>query len=95
MTADAGFEPSPERYPMPVVLAGDAYLAIGDADSDGRSECVLSPSGCGSRLLLQRDDGTFAPAPVVDAAGGPLIFADMDRDGRDDLVGLVRTRSAS
>ena len=89
----AGYGPLLYRQPLPADLTGRAYLAIGDADSDGRNDIVASPHsrqkiGFGARLLRQRDDGSFAPAPVIDLGSGPLVFADVDRDGRQDLVGL-------
>jgi hypothetical protein len=89
----AGYGPSADRYPLPADMSALVHVAIGDADSDGRNDIVVSPQsleaiGFGARLLRQREDSSFAPAPVIDVRRGPLVFADMDRDGREDLVGL-------
>ncbi|HVM02564.1 MAG TPA: VCBS repeat-containing protein, partial [Acidimicrobiales bacterium] len=82
----------PPRFPTAV--------AVGDLDADGRVDVVVTSamgrldncSGPGqgtSMVFLGNGDGTFAPlAPVP--VGGPcpssLVVADLDADGRQDVV---------
>ena len=71
------------------------YVAVGDFNGDGKLDLAVSsnPDSCGSPLfgctvsvLLGNGDGTFqAPASVI-AASGSLASADVDGDGKLDLV---------
>lgn len=86
-----GFEKSGSRYPLPDGANYALHLVIGDANNDRRNDLVISPQwdepGGAVKLLLQGDDGRFGAAAIVDeVAGGPVRFADMNMDGRQDLV---------
>ena len=86
--ADGSFTAS-ERTAVP-----GADLAVGDLNGDGRDDVALtlarnSPS---SSVVVwhQRQDGTLAPAlfhPVLDIPK-PLALADVNGDGRTDVVTL-------
>ncbi len=72
-------------------LADAALEAVADVDGDGRADLVLSHAET-SRLsvLVNRGDGTFAPASGSPLDGGLPAYdvevADADGDGRVDLV---------
>jgi len=67
-------------------------LAMGDLDGDGLDDVVFADSQAGRlRIFLQRPDGTFAEAdekqePAIDAIGQCIRLADLDGDGRLDVV---------
>lgn len=62
-------------------------MAEGDMNGDGRIDLVVA-DGCNVSLLLQRADGSLEPGlrTVVPGASGDLRVADVDGDGRDDIV---------
>ena len=68
-------------------------LAIGDVTGDGRDdivETVLAPAPAGIFVLPQRADHTLGPAAVYDTFQfpGPVEIADVNGDGRSDVVTL-------
>ena len=73
-------------------IYGHNGVAVGDADGDGLEDVyVCQPAGLPNRLFRNKGDGTFED--VTDAAGvGVLensacaLFADVDNDGRQDLI---------
>jgi tetratricopeptide (TPR) repeat protein len=73
-------------------IYGHNGLAVGDIDGDGLDDIyVCQPAGLPNRLFRNRGDGTFED--VTDVAGvGVLensacaLFADIDNDGRQDLI---------
>jgi len=75
-------------------------LAMGDLDGDGLDDVVFPDSDQGRlRIFLQRADGTFAEAeeaqePKLGSIGQCVRLADVDRDGRLDIV-LARTYSGA
>jgi hypothetical protein len=82
---------------------GGSYMyavAMGDLDGDGLDDVVFADSDQGRlRIFLQRADGTFAEAeeaqePKLGSIGQCIRLADVDRDGRLDLV-LAKTYSGS
>jgi hypothetical protein len=71
---------------------GSKALAAGDADGDGRDDdLVVSTYGGGVqrvRIFHGTDDGDLLEGPIVEPDGGATSvgLADVDGDGRDDLV---------
>jgi len=67
-------------------------LAMGDLDGDGLDDVVFADSDVGRlRIFLQRPDGSFAEAeenqePVLKSIGQCIRLADLDGDGRLDIV---------
>jgi hypothetical protein len=75
------------RPPVPSSSAFD--LLIDDLDGDGDRDLALAPFGAGEILAHPgRGDGTFGPPVVLGRAPGIgwLQSADLDADGRPDLV---------
>jgi Flp pilus assembly protein TadD len=75
---------------------GHHGVSAGDADGDGLDDLyVAQPAGLPSRLFRNNGDGTFEDA--TEAAGlltlddtSQSLFADVDNDGDQDLVLVVR-----
>jgi tetratricopeptide (TPR) repeat protein len=73
-------------------IYGHNGVSLGDIDGDGLDDLyVCQPAGLPNRLYRNRGDGTFDD--ITEASGVGLldntacaIFADFDRDGRQDLV---------
>ena len=100
-TGTATATPSPTRVPshivgfetpvvVPVGLAPVA-LAVGDVDGDGRPDLVSANRDAGTvSVLLRRSGRSFVPASGSPIAVGllpqALAIADLDGDGRADLV---------
>ena len=61
----------------------------GDFNGDGRSDVVVNDYA-GTQVLVSRGDGTFRlagqPAPAAAVFNGDLAVADLNGDGRDDLI---------
>jgi tetratricopeptide (TPR) repeat protein/peroxiredoxin len=79
-----------------VDIYGHNGVSVGDIDGNGLDDLyVCQPAGLPNRLYRNRGDGTFED--ITEASGvGVLentacaIFADIDNDGRQDLI-VVRT----
>ena len=77
-------------------IYGHNGVSVGDIDDDGFDDLyVCQPAGLPNRLYRNRGDGTFED--ITEASGvGVLentacaLFADIDNDGRQDLI-VVRT----
>jgi hypothetical protein len=75
-------------------------LAMGDVDGDGLDDVVFADNDRKRvRVLLQQADGTFAEIPeseepVLSSPGQTVRLADVDRDGRLDVV-LAKTITAA
>lgn len=67
-------------------------LAIGDLNGDGRNDVVAGGSNCGAQILLQAADGALVPDAVLPQEVGRLRIADLDADGRLDLMGIVTSQ---
>ena len=73
-------------------IYGHNGVSIGDADGDALDDLyICQPAGLPNRLFRNRGDGTFED--ITDSAGvGVLensacaLFADVDNDGRQDLI---------
>lgn len=73
-------------------IYGHNGVAVGDVDGDGLDDVYLcQPAGLPNRLFRNRGDGTFeditepAGVGVLDYSACAL-FADIDNDGRQDLI---------
>lgn len=73
-------------------IYGNYGVAFGDIDNDGWDDLyVCQPAGLPNRLYRNRGDGTFedvterAGVDVLDSCPSAL-FADIDNDGRQDLI---------
>ncbi len=73
-------------------IYGHNGVSVGDVDGDGLDDIyICQPAGLPNRLFLNRGDGTFED--ITDSSGvGVLentacaLFADIDNDGRQDLI---------
>ena len=66
-----------------------AVVRIGDLDGDGKADLAVANFGAGNiSVLLNRGNGTFAPAVNYAAGTQPssVAIGDVDGDGRADLV---------
>lgn len=76
-------------------------IGVGDLDDDGVLDLAVSAAATGDMTVLRGvGDGTFDVSAVVTLGLpffglgidiGPIIFADLDLDGRDDLAGYLST----
>ena len=67
-------------------------MAMGDLDGDGLDDIVFADTEVNRlRIFFQRPDGSFtemaeAEEPALDSSGQCIRLADLDRDGRLDIV---------
>jgi tetratricopeptide (TPR) repeat protein/peroxiredoxin len=73
-------------------IYGHNGVAVGDADGDGLEDLyICQPAGLPNRLFRNRGDGTFEDITKSSGAGvlentACALFADVDNDGRQDLI---------
>jgi hypothetical protein len=76
-------------FQAPVVTTlAVAQVALGDFDGDGKTDLAISQSGIMNppvQIYLSNGDGTFKPGAQYNVAG-TIFVADVNKDGRDDLV---------
>ena len=71
---------------------GHNGIAVGDIDNDGFDDVyICQPSGLPNLLYRNRGDGTFEDVTEASGAGvldntACALFADIDNDGRQDLI---------
>lgn len=95
-------EPLPETFGDPAAvtfraasLAADATasVAAGDFDGDDRPDLARLTAGEAPRLEIRKSAGDGKPAPGPEAPGvARLLTADLDNDGKLDLIGSGRER---
>jgi tetratricopeptide (TPR) repeat protein len=77
-------------------IYGHNGVSFGDIDNDGYDDLyVCQPAGLPNRLYRNRGDGTFEDITETSGVGvlentACALFADIDNDGRQDLI-VVRT----
>jgi hypothetical protein len=69
---------------LTTLLPNALYSATADLNKDGNPDLVVA--GIGLQVLLGNGDGTFGSPSHVNATGGPVKIADIDRDGRLDIA---------
>jgi tetratricopeptide (TPR) repeat protein/peroxiredoxin len=73
-------------------IYGHNGVAVGDADGDGLEDLyICQPAGLPNRLFRNRGDGTFEDITELSGVGvlentACALFADVDNDGRQDLI---------
>ena len=73
-------------------IYGHNGVAVGDFDGDGFDDLyICQPAGLPNRLYRNRGDGTFEDATEASGTGildntACALFADLDNDGRQDLI---------
>jgi tetratricopeptide (TPR) repeat protein/peroxiredoxin len=73
-------------------IYGNNGIAVGDVDNDGFDDLyVCQPAGLPNRLYRNRGDGTFQDVTETTGVGvldntACALFADLDNDGRQDLI---------
>jgi hypothetical protein len=76
---DGTFDP-----PLKTESRSAVYLAAGDLNLDGKPDLAVAAEGI--NVFLGNGDGTFGLAERVCPNDGPVRIADIDLDGRPDLV---------
>jgi hypothetical protein len=71
--------------PLSDLAPGTARLLVADLDNNGAGDFVIS-SPAGSRVLLAEPGGAYVGCAMCDAPGGITSAADLDGDGRLELV---------
>ncbi len=81
---------SPDNYP--ITSMGVQSLAAGDTGGDGTLDLIAARDNSGIVSFKGRGDGTFedpvlATLPSAQCPGA-IVLADLNNDGRDDVIGL-------
>lgn len=64
-------------------------IQIADLNGDGRLDVAVAEHGCGLELLLQNSAGVLEPSVFLPTGNAQVVrVADLNRDGRADLVGV-------
>jgi len=77
---DGTFDP-----PLTIASPGALYLSAGDVNRDGKPDLVVA-GGLVVNLFLGNGDGTFQQPQSIYSDYGPVTIADVDRDGRADVM---------
>jgi hypothetical protein len=95
LRADGGEAYSPVNHPInPMPGTHVEAVALGDVSGDGRTDVVVTgnrvtEAGGGVYLLAQQPDGTLGASGLAAARTrptGPLVVADIDDNGRNDII---------
>lgn len=89
-TLSAGLQAVAAHPRREAIRRGGYALAVGDYDGDGYPDLYVGSMGAG-QLFRNRGDGTYEEATVAAGLGQDTLvksalFADVDNDGRTDLV---------
>jgi FG-GAP-like repeat len=71
--------------PLTITSRGALYLGAGDVNRDGKPDLVVG-GGNFLDLFLGNGDGTFQEPQTIYSNYGPVEVADLDRDGRLDII---------
>lgn len=84
-------------FDQPLVFnsSGAVYLAAGDLNQDGKPDLAIGGGRDGLKVVLGNGDGTFGAPETVYPDYGPVEIADIDLDGRPDIVVSAETGSSS
>ncbi|MEM9459850.1 MAG: VCBS repeat-containing protein [Myxococcota bacterium] len=86
--------PIPATDPLGLAELPEGGLQTGDFDGDGRVDLVVvttDDQGTTIRWLRGSPQGPTSPQVVPLDGAARVMVADIDEDGRDDLIGLRRT----
>jgi len=82
-------------------VGGASHLALGDLNSDGKQDLIAARRGGRYSsgmfgVFFGAGDGSFLPLVEYEPkAAGPIASADLDRDGKAELVAYTRNQSVS
>jgi Bacterial Ig-like domain (group 3)/FG-GAP-like repeat len=78
---------TPTSFPVATAAQSDSILALGDTHASGKLDAVVNQGG-NLYYLKGNGDGTFAAATQIDSQTdfGSLVLADVDGDGKADIV---------
>ncbi|MFO1271419.1 MAG: VCBS repeat-containing protein [Rubrivivax sp.] len=80
---------APQRYATHAGYGGEiGSTVVADLDGQGRNAVIVGAAGVGIEIFRRQPDGTLASSQFIDTPASYVVrVADMDGDGRPDLVG--------
>jgi hypothetical protein len=77
---------SPLTFAVPLGFGQNSWATVGDFNGDGRQDLAFTAAN-GLNVFLSNGDGTFTPTAVPSSGGdGTIITADVNKDGKLDLL---------